>query len=280
MDIAESQLYDTVQIRSPDTDVMLLLMYFANDMHCKIVMDTGSGDKRRLLDINDIALEIGQDMCSALLGLHAFTGCDSTSSLMKKGKLRPIKLMKKDIRFMEAFQRLGTTDDVTNADIKIFELFIIKLYGGKKHDSDLDSFRYAKFMLKFTPNDSFMSCDVGIDLSLLPPCKMSLHMHIKRANYQARLWRLAYQNIPDIPGPIGRGWIKTPDNNIVCQWFIGACMPQDLIDLLEDDATSTLLDNEDNEDNDYASDYDGEDDDDNYDTDNEDDNDDDDDDDE
>ena len=73
-----------MQIRSPDTDVMLLLMYFVKDMPCKVVMDTGTGDKRRLLDINDIALKIGQDMYSAMLGLHAFTGCDSTSSFMKK----------------------------------------------------------------------------------------------------------------------------------------------------------------------------------------------------
>ena len=237
-------------------------------MPCKVVMDTGTGDKRRLLDINDITLEIGQDMCSAMLGLHAFTGCDSTSSFMKKGKLRPIKIMKSDQRFMEAFQRLGTAAEITNGDIEIFEMFVIKLYGGKKRDTDLDSFRYSRFMVKFTPSDALISCDVGIDLALLPPCKMSLHMHAKRANYQARLWRLAHENIPDIPGPVGRGWAKTPDNKMVCQWFQGDCMPQELIDLLDLDDNATVLDNNDDD----FSDYDGEDDDDdNCDTDTEDD---------
>ena len=93
-------------------------------------------------------------------------------------------------------------------------------------------------------------------------------MHAKRANYQARLWRLAHENIPDIPGPVGRGWAKTPDNKMVCQWFQGDCMPQDLIDLLDLDDNATVLDNNDDD----FSDYDGEDDDDdNCDTDTEDD---------
>ena len=53
-----------------------------------------------------------------------------------------------------------------------------------------------------------MSCDVGIDLALLPPSKRALQMHIKRANFQAHIWRLANQPIPDIPSPVGRGWEK------------------------------------------------------------------------
>jgi hypothetical protein len=138
-------------------------MNFVADMHCKLIMDTGSGDKRRLLDINDIVHEHGNDLCAALLGLHAFTGCDSTSSFMKKGKIRPLKLMKNDSKFLDVFKSLGTSKDVSNADEKIFELFTIKMYGGKKHDTDLNKFRYSRFINKFTPNESFMSCDVRID---------------------------------------------------------------------------------------------------------------------
>ena len=111
---------------------MLLLMHFSKDIQTKMLMDTGSGDKRRLIDITSIVEEHGADMCSALLGLHTFTGCDSNSSFMKKGKIRPIKAMKRDNKYVQAFQKLGTNDNVTDNDIKTLELFVCKLYGSKK----------------------------------------------------------------------------------------------------------------------------------------------------
>ena len=110
-------------------------------------------------------------------------------------------------------------------------------------------------MSRYTANDSLISCDVGVDLSLLPPCKKSLHMHIERANYQARLWRLAHTNTPDVPGPVGHGWCKNTDSTLSCQWFRGNCMPQYLIDLLDDgrDASNISDDDDTDEDRDYDS---------------------------
>ena len=66
-------------------------MNFAQEIPGKIIFDTGASDKRRLININDIVETNGHDLCSALLGLHAFTGCDSNSSSMGKGKINPSK---------------------------------------------------------------------------------------------------------------------------------------------------------------------------------------------
>lgn len=99
--------------------------------------------------------------------------------------------------------------------------------------------------------------DVGIDLALLPPSKRALQMHIKRANFQAHIWRLSNQPIPDIPSPVGRGWEKNSENKIICKWFEGECMPTDLADLVNDDV---VLDNDEiHEENEYDAGYDGED---------------------
>ena len=34
---------------------------------------------------------IGQDACKALLGLHAFSGCDAVSAFAGIGKVKPLK---------------------------------------------------------------------------------------------------------------------------------------------------------------------------------------------
>ena len=156
-------------------------MNFAQEIPGKIIFDTGASDKRRLININDIVGTNGHDLCSALLGLHAFTGCDSNSSFMRKGKINPIKIMKKDNSFIQAFKRLGTTEDVNESDIDTFERFTCKLYGSKKKVDDLNTLRYTRFMSKYTPEDnSLVSSDVGVDLALIPPCKSSLILQIKR----------------------------------------------------------------------------------------------------
>ena len=47
---------------------------------------------------------------------------------------------------------------------------------------------------------------VIIDLSLLPPSKSVLHLHFERANYVARIWKLAGTAIVSPPSPTGCGW--------------------------------------------------------------------------
>lgn len=45
------------------------------------------------------AWHVGEDLCLALPALHAFTWCDTTSAFVRKGKMRPLKLLKKDSEF-------------------------------------------------------------------------------------------------------------------------------------------------------------------------------------
>ena len=85
---------NTIIVRSPDTDVLLLLIHFSLDIQThSIYFDTGTGNKRRLISIKAIVEKIGVQFSKALLGFHAFTGCDTTSAFMRKGKVRPLKLL-------------------------------------------------------------------------------------------------------------------------------------------------------------------------------------------
>ena len=77
-------------VRSPDTDVLIILVSYSNEIVQPLLFDTGTGNKRRLLAI---ATSRGLEIAKALPGFHAFTGSDSTSAFIRKGKIQPFKAL-------------------------------------------------------------------------------------------------------------------------------------------------------------------------------------------
>ena len=57
---AHQQGYETVVVRSPDSDVFFILLYYAYTFQVTILFDTSSGNKRRLLNISEITGELGE----------------------------------------------------------------------------------------------------------------------------------------------------------------------------------------------------------------------------
>ena len=55
-----------VIVRSPDTDVLVLLLKYAKNFDPVILFNTGTGSKRRLLNIKQIIEVTGSDLCSVL----------------------------------------------------------------------------------------------------------------------------------------------------------------------------------------------------------------------
>ena len=66
--------YDTVIIRSPDTDVLVLCTAMQQLIEKDVYMMTGSGKKFRCIHVNTICKELGDNICKCLLGFHAFSG--------------------------------------------------------------------------------------------------------------------------------------------------------------------------------------------------------------
>ena len=67
----------------------------------KIIMDCGSGNTRRYIDISSIATELEAKQpgfAAAQPGLHAFTGCDFTSAFYRKGKVKPFEILAEDVK--------------------------------------------------------------------------------------------------------------------------------------------------------------------------------------
>ena len=84
----------------------------------------------------------------------------------------------------------------------------------------------------------FLSGCTGIDLSLLPPCRDALRIHIKRANYQALIWHQVDQAVPCIPQLDGHGW-DTEHKKLESKWTEGDLLPQELVEVLVDESEQT-----------------------------------------
>jgi len=55
------------------------------------------------MDITKLRIVLGERLSQALVGFHAFTGCDSVSAFSGRGKTGPLKQLPKDATTVEAF---------------------------------------------------------------------------------------------------------------------------------------------------------------------------------
>ena len=133
---------------------------------------------------------------------------------------------------MAIFGALGNSSHISSELLSNFERFVCAMYG-KKTYSDINKVRYKLFKLKFHPKlRGILSTGDGADLSLLPPCRSSLKMHIYRANYQALIWKLASVQNPAIPHPAGHGWKTEGGGILMYVWTDGDIVPPELSDIL------------------------------------------------
>ena len=142
---------------------------------------------------------MGQGVCAALPALHALTGCDSTSSLSGIGKKKAMKALLGNQSQQERLAEVGMELPMSDAAVRNCESFICQLYTtAQRAGTRADDVRYWLFCQKQKQNEG------------LPPTSDSLLQHIKRANYQAYIWRKALEQQQDLPSPNDHGW-KTED---------------------------------------------------------------------
>ena len=126
---AQNHGYQRVVIRSPDSDIFHILLYYAHSIDIPIIFDTGTGARRKLWNITEIAQDLGEDYCETLLGLHVFTGEDTNCAFKGKGKITPLKKMQSKPWYQSALRKLGKGWNVKPSVFKELEEFICFLYG-------------------------------------------------------------------------------------------------------------------------------------------------------
>ena len=128
----KQQGYRNIRIRSPDTDIFVILLHYALELQgVTILFDTGTGNKKRLIDITKLAQQYQQELCTPLLGLHAFTRSDTTSAFKGIGKVKPIKTLQKSPQFQSALAQIGDSWQISEDLFLQMEAFTC-LYGGKE----------------------------------------------------------------------------------------------------------------------------------------------------
>ena len=220
-----SSKYQNIIISTPDTDVFILAASNLHAIGCNIFILTGSGDHKRLIDLNLVCetyftriddSKFNKEMLlQALPGFHCFTGCDSISAFSGRGKIKPLKVMIQKSEYIKAFAELGTTWDISEENMSILEAFVCHMYG--KKDSlelgiSIDDLRYNIYCRK----------NGKVSSESLPPCQNVLRQHIKRANYQARIWRMCLDPWIDRCDPSDHGW-GVDDGGLFVNWM--TCNP-------------------------------------------------------
>ena len=193
--------YKAIIITADDTDVLVICLGLNSNFPCPIYQKRGTQNCVRFLDIGKLARAIGKSICNAVVGLHAFTGCDTVSAFAGRGKLGAFKQMKASTTYQEAFSQLGQSLDVSADLFQKLQEITCHIYVSSAHTSSVNELRYQMFCARRGEVES----------SQLPPCQDCLFMHVLHANYQAAIWRCCLESQPFVPSPKRYGW--TTDDN-------------------------------------------------------------------
>lgn len=179
--VKASEIQSTTLI-GEDTDLLILLLYYAGTDNRGLYYRSDKAKATKVYNISEMKQVLGNDLCSQLLFVHAFTGCDTTSRIFSVGK-------------HTAFQKLvdgeATIQSCANVflhphqDRKAIEdhgtRAMAVLFGGKSADS-LASLRYNFFTKKLITAKAFVGPE------RLPPTESSTKFHCQRVYLQIMVW--------------------------------------------------------------------------------------------
>lgn len=243
---AAEEGYQYARVRSPDSDIFWILLYHARNITITILFDTGHGNKRRLINVTKLSEHYSQQMCKAMLGLHALTGCDSVSCFKGMGKVKPLKLLIKSPTYCDALKHLGDDWDLDESVIDGCEKFTCAIYGKPKCTS-VDEVRHMMLTSKCHGNLTVPSLTSNtVDMARFPPSRSCLREHVARANYQTKIWKTANVATSELPKPWeGHGWLENGEP-LWCD--SGMVLPASLIDALDTEGSNLESDDEEGED--------------------------------
>ena len=83
--------YSSIIISSEDTYVYVLCLAFSDTIGVPLFQKCRTQTHTRLIDIRQICSANGSQFSKTLIGLYAFTGCDSVSVFAGKDKIRALE---------------------------------------------------------------------------------------------------------------------------------------------------------------------------------------------
>ena len=134
--------------------------------------------------------------------------------------------------YVECFSQLGNDCDLPDSIEKTPEAYVCMLFGSKI--KSVDDTRFEMFIKKHSNQNKI------IDLCVLPPCYSSLILHMRRANFEAAMWKRSDQSIIEFPEILDHGW--NIDGSI--DWIVEA-LPDDFTEMVfEDDNENDIYESD------------------------------------
>ena len=244
--------YKAVVITSEDTDLFVLSLAFKGFILCPVFVECGQQTRTTYINASRVVSMLGSELCRSLPGLHALTGCDSVRAFSGKGKITAFKFVKQTKSFQTLFQEIGMDWNITDEQFAKLQEFTCKMYSSTPGIYDVNELRYRYeslcycfLMLCGYLVLSSMIIEYGlccicrvfcakqgkVDSNRLPPCADCLRMHSLRANYQAAVWRRSLQSCPQVPSPVGHGWVHE-ESKLSIKWMCGEPAPAALFEFL------------------------------------------------
>ena len=186
---------------------------------CRLYFFTGVGNRTRIIDIAKVSSALGTNVCSALIGIHTFSGCNSTSAFHGKGKQKTFSVACEK-EYLTAFTELGSSFTLDQSTFDGLSRYVCHLYGQPSARSVNDA-RYRAFC---------MASSALPELSM-PPTSDALYQHCKRANYQAAIMRHSLQAVMCAPTPVGNGW-HVEDGELTVTWMTRNPAPDSVLQVV------------------------------------------------
>jgi len=197
-----------------------------------------------------MASDFGQTKSTALMGLHAYSGCDTTSAFRGIGKLKPVKALFQQPKCIPTLQKLGDDWDIYEELMDDLDSFTCSMYRQTAKVSKVNDLRLIRINELCTKQNRLVPSG-NVDIGKLPPYRRSLSQHIWRANHRVGTWKRAHIPEPTIPkASQGHGWEEIEDGCMDPLWCDGDVFPRELLDIVQDISQSV--------DEDHASDADSE----------------------
>ena len=74
---AANEGYNSVLVCSEDTDVFIMSLVFRNEVGAFLFLKSRSHTRTKIIDITKVAASLGSKVCKGVLGMRAYTGCDT-----------------------------------------------------------------------------------------------------------------------------------------------------------------------------------------------------------
>ena len=180
-----------------DTDLQVALTTLAKS-NTKLFIQTDV-EPSVVWKITDIQKQFKKNIRELLLFAYCFSGCDTTSSLFKKGKVKVMTTLQ-NLHAKELDQLL-LFNKVNSDPAKLVEagiMFGSRLYDEKNVNNDINKLRYNLYT-KVIRNSKLSS---NFQLESLPPTSEALKQHILRVYHSVQQFMGNYLE------PTNWGWVK------------------------------------------------------------------------